>query len=531
MKSKKINKKSTDKDFFSKTLRHNRLVTTLFFSLVFFIVIGGLAMFGLNQMVLSSNNRHLSALIKYSTPNEVVDDTEFWEKLKSDIKRLKNEIKEIDEMSQVVDDGIDSKEKQLKKLKIDKTTYDAWFENRYKIVDVNGIETFLVMCVDDLDHREGAFQVAEMFTMITFDRNSGHVTVANIRPEMYVYIPEIGTKRLADAYNYGNVELVIKTIEENLGISISRFFLAKYTDFVDVINLNGGVDVSVSTKEAKAINELIDELSIRNRFSKKSETVHLAVATGVQRLDGVQTVSYLRYFVQNDLLKGDIFQNVSKTIFNDVMNMPFYEAFFEMYPKFSTGFSRKDMRNFWLNLPEYFQYDVEYIMLPKVEEVAPFKVSYKDLSGEEIEKTVVLNQFEETNAMVDQMLSSKVSEETKDFFNPLEFIIIIYAILFVCSIVWLVYLSLFRKRRIIYTDVKTGKVYRSEKKYRRGQKAHPYYHARVIDGKVMGLFADYEMKVKFEQETKMPMRKLYVYCDVIPFDRTKGEKEEVIEEL
>ncbi len=73
--------------------------------------------------------------------------------------------------------------------------------------------------------------------------------------DLYVQIPGgYSDNRLNAAYVFGGFPLLMDTLHTNFGVSIDGCFEVDFSGFQSVIDILGGVDIEMTSKEAKTIN-------------------------------------------------------------------------------------------------------------------------------------------------------------------------------------------------------------------------------------------------------------------------------------
>ena len=129
------------------------------------------------------------------------------------------------------------------------------------------------------DRREGE-QTARSDSMIlfTYHRKAGDLTMTSILRDLYVPIPGHGSNRINAAYSAGGVELLDDTLKENFDLHIDGNIEVDFSQFSQIIDLLGGVELELREDEAAEINK---------------ETGS-SLTAGTQILNGEQALTYAR---------------------------------------------------------------------------------------------------------------------------------------------------------------------------------------------------------------------------------------------
>lgn len=182
------------------------------------------------------------------------------------------------------------------------------------------------------DHREGEDAQARSDSMIlcTFRKDSDELTITSILRDLYVPIPGHHDNRINAAYSYGGMSLLKQTIEENFDISIQGCVEVDFSQFSQIIELLGGVELELRQDEADYINK---------------ETGS-TLSAGLQRLSGPEALTYSRIRsldVDSDFSRTNRQRKVLTAIFNGYRqaNVPQLLNFVrEVLPMITTDLNR-----------------------------------------------------------------------------------------------------------------------------------------------------------------------------------------------
>lgn len=123
-------------------------------------------------------------------------------------------------------------------------------------------------------------------SMIVASMNTKDHTVklTSLMRDLYVDIPGYKKGRLNTAYARGGIETLYETIEKNFGITIDGYCMVSFDAFEKIVDLVGGVEVTLTKKEAHYLNttNYISEKANRN------------VVEGTQLMNGNQALGYCR---------------------------------------------------------------------------------------------------------------------------------------------------------------------------------------------------------------------------------------------
>ena len=129
------------------------------------------------------------------------------------------------------------------------------------------------------DAREGeAGSRSDSIMLCTYNAQSQKLFFTSFLRDLYVPIPGHGSNRINAAYAFGGRKLLKQTIEENFQLKIDGTVEVDFSQFSEIIDLLGGVCITLRADEANVINE--------ETGSQLTE--------GAQTLNGQQALAYAR---------------------------------------------------------------------------------------------------------------------------------------------------------------------------------------------------------------------------------------------
>ena len=114
--------------------------------------------------------------------------------------------------------------------------------------------------------------------LCTYHRKTGNVTMTSFLRDLYVPIPGHHSNRINAAYSEGGAALLDDTLRENFSLHIDGNIEVDFSQFAQIIDLLGGVELELREDEAAEINK-----------ETGSE-----LAAGTQVLNGEQALTYAR---------------------------------------------------------------------------------------------------------------------------------------------------------------------------------------------------------------------------------------------
>ena len=129
------------------------------------------------------------------------------------------------------------------------------------------------------DRREGESRArSDSILLCTFNKRTKEVILTSFLRDLYVQIPGYSSNRINSAYAAGGMQLLDDTLKQNFGLHIDGNVEVDFSQFPQVIDALGGVEIELRQDEAALINE---------------ETGS-SLSAGLQKLNGDQALCYAR---------------------------------------------------------------------------------------------------------------------------------------------------------------------------------------------------------------------------------------------
>lgn len=134
----------------------------------------------------------------------------------------------------------------------------------------------LLIGQDRLEHETRAR--ADSMILCTFHPDTGQLTLTSFLRDLYVPIPGWGSNRINAAYAFGGIPLLTQTLRENFDLEIDGSIEVDFSQFSQIIDVLGGVEMELRQDEAELI----------------AEETGTVLSAGVHTLNGAQALSYAR---------------------------------------------------------------------------------------------------------------------------------------------------------------------------------------------------------------------------------------------
>ncbi len=215
---------------------------------------------------------------------------------------------------------------------------DVTWETVPKIEDSRHIINILLIGSDTRD--PGARARSDTMILCTLNKKTKTVTLTSFLRDLYVQIPGYADNRLNTSYAFGGMKLLNKTLETNFGVQIDGNVVIEFENFAEVIDMVGGVDITLTQAEADYMNKYAE------RESKREGSF----VAGPTHLAGIDALTYSRCRkVDSDFGRTERQRNVITAVFNQCKNLSatqLYKMMDKVLPLVTTDLSNGEILNY-----------------------------------------------------------------------------------------------------------------------------------------------------------------------------------------
>lgn len=179
----------------------------------------------------------------------------------------------------------------LSGLVYQKLTYEEVESASGESMKEDGVTNILLIGNDSRENGEDGRSDAMILLSISDQTKTIHMT--SLLRDMYVDIPGHDGNRLNAAYSFGGPELLMETVEQNLGISVSRYMLVNFEAFAGLVDAVGGVDLELTAEELELVNGYLVEYNMLTGRPEGTDYLDTS-AGGMVHLNGPQALAYSR---------------------------------------------------------------------------------------------------------------------------------------------------------------------------------------------------------------------------------------------
>ena len=221
---------------------------------------------------------------------------------------------------------------------------------------------------------------SDAIILVSFNSKTHKVYLTSIMRDTAAYIQysdalKAKNSRLKDGYDkinranaVGGPEFLLDIIEGNFKIKVDDYILVDFYSLIDIIDILGGIPMTLTDAEAEAANNYIRDMDF-DRVVSDWETANVLTGGGDLILNGVQAVGYSRErqtagsdFNRTSRQRAVIEQIIVKakkmsvTQLNDLAN--------SILPKVYTNMSESEILGMVADAVTYLGYDLEQYRVP-----------------------------------------------------------------------------------------------------------------------------------------------------------------------
>lgn len=209
------------------------------------------------------------------------------------------------------------------------------------IVSGENVINILLIGQDRREHQNGR-QRSDAIILCTINKSKRTITMTSFLRDMYVQIPGYTARKINDSYALGGMKLLNETLELNFGIQVDGNVEVDFNGFMDVIDLLGGVDITLTEEEANFLN---------NRGNWEVEEYEKwDLQPGLNHLNGSQALAYSRIrYIGMDFERSERQRKVLSALFEKVKGRSLLELnslLDKILPMITTDLSKTEITSY-----------------------------------------------------------------------------------------------------------------------------------------------------------------------------------------
>lgn len=207
---------------------------------------------------------------------------------------------------------------------------------------------------------------SDSIIIATLNQNTQKIKLTSIMRDIAVDIEGYNREKLNHAYAYGGPELAIKTLNKTFDINVSDYVTVNFYDLANMIDLVGGINITLKDYEPVQINNNLSEI---NKLENLKDGTDYVYKSGVQTLNGRQAVAYARIRKEGngDYERTQRQKIVLEEVFNKIQSKPSVEALnlvTDMFEYVETSLSIIEIINLTTEFLKFSDFGIEQYRIP-----------------------------------------------------------------------------------------------------------------------------------------------------------------------
>jgi LCP family protein required for cell wall assembly len=236
----------------------------------------------------------------------------------------------------------------------------------------DGVVNILLIGNDSRENGEDGR--SDAMILLSISSRTKKIYMTSLLRDMYVDIPGHDGNRLNAAYSFGGAELLMETVEKNLGITVNRYVLVNFEAFANLVDAVGGVDLELSSAEIEWVNAYLNEYNLLTDKEFGTDYMDTSVE-GLVHLNGPQALAYSRNrYIGTDFGRTERQRKVLTEVFHSLPKAVLLhpgKLVDGLMPNLTTNLTQWECYRLSLMAPAILTYDIE-------QQSIPLEGTYKD---------------------------------------------------------------------------------------------------------------------------------------------------------
>ena len=238
-----------------------------------------------------------------------------------------------------------------------------------ELPELSDVYNILLIGTDERGPNSGAR--SDTMMLVSINRQTKQIVGTSFLRDTYVKIPDKGFNKLNASYAYGGVELLFDTLEYNFSIYPERYITVNFESFIKVIDILGGIEISVEDYELYWVNQYIHASNLIVGDDEYSDYLEFANGSP-QLLNGKQALAYarVRYVGNADFTRTERQRTVVTTVFEKIKNTDpatLMELLDEILPEVTTDVTLEEFFELISLIPEISEYEIVSHSIPNTD--------------------------------------------------------------------------------------------------------------------------------------------------------------------
>ncbi len=214
-------------------------------------------------------------------------------------------------------------------------------------------KTFNLLLIGSDRRTDDWYGNSDAMILLTFNPHTSTIYMTSFMRDLYARIPGVGVRKLNAAHAIGGGPLLVTTLKENYGVDIDHYASVDFQSLAEIIDMAGGVDVQLNTKEAAYLN---------NGLTGRDDG-------GLTHLNGTQAVAYarIRYVGNSDFERTSRQREVLSSLLGALQSMSTTEVtsfIYDVLPYITHNMTDAEILRRIAEVPSYLGYQIQEERVP-----------------------------------------------------------------------------------------------------------------------------------------------------------------------
>ncbi|MDO5539254.1 MAG: LCP family protein [Eubacteriales bacterium] len=207
------------------------------------------------------------------------------------------------------------------------------------------MDGFTDIALFGVDSREGDLESgtnSDTIMICSINKKTGEIKLVSVYRDTYLDMTDGRYSKCNSAYATGGAQQAISMLNKNLDLNISDYVTVNFQAVVDIIDMVGGVDITLTEGEVEYLNGYLVEG--RQMLGRDCEDVP---GPGLQHLNGMQALAYSRIrYIGLDFERTERQRTVLEQVFGKVKSSDLLEMnkmIDTILPEVSTSLSMTEL--------------------------------------------------------------------------------------------------------------------------------------------------------------------------------------------
>ncbi len=230
----------------------------------------------------------------------------------------------------------------------------------------NGVVNILLIGNDSREN--GGDGRSDAMILLSVSNHTKTIHMTSLLRDMYVEIPGHDNNRLNAAYAFGGAELLMETVEENLGIPVHRYVQVNFEAFAALVDAVDSVELELTAEEVEYVNGYLVEYNSLTNRPQGTDNLD-APEGGMVTLNGPRALAYCRNrYLGTDFGRTERQRKVLEAVIKKLPKALFTngsELFNGLMPNLTTNLTQSECFLLSLMAGKLFSYEMESSSVPQ----------------------------------------------------------------------------------------------------------------------------------------------------------------------